>query len=34
LALAFKLLKKPDANYKKFADEGNVNFTNLKDKEL
>ena len=34
LALAFKLLKKPDANYKQFADKGNTNFTNLKDKEL
>jgi len=34
LALAFKLLKKPDANYQNFADEGNTNFTNLKDKEL
>ena len=34
LALAFKLLKKPDANYKEFADKGITNFTNLKDKEL
>ena len=34
LALAFKLLKKPDANYKQFADTQTSSFNNLKDKEL
>ena len=35
LALAFKLMKKPDANYKTFADKStDSDFTKLKDKEL
>ena len=35
LALAFKLLKKPDANYKQFADKANTSdFNKLADKEL
>lgn len=34
LALAFKLLKKPAANYRDFGDAGTSNFSKLQDKEL
>ena len=34
LPLAFKMLRKPDANYKKFGDAQPTTLTNLKDKEL